>query len=263
MNPSRVKARWAQGKPVLCVLNHLVDARATEVIATMGFDCIWIDLEHGERSTETLAHLCRAARLAGADVMARPAKGEFMRMGRLLEAGAHGILYPRCESVEEAREVVRWAKFPPLGERGFDSGNADNTYGEHPATEYVPEANRQTWIAIQIESPNALPHARAIAEVDGVDMIFFGPCDYSNLSGKIGLFRDPSIMQAARQIAKDTRAAGKHFGTLAFDLGHAKQLLDLGATFLNCGADIGMLRRSLAEAQRGYAELGFCFGRIA
>ena len=73
----------------------------------MGFDGIWLDLEHHAHSVETANQLMRAARVGGADIVARPAKGEFMRMGRLLEAGAQAIMYPRCDDPEEAAEVVR------------------------------------------------------------------------------------------------------------------------------------------------------------
>ena len=111
-----------------------------ELTSLMGFDGIWMDLEHHAYSVETAENLIRAARVGGADILARPAKGEFMRIGRLLEAGAHGILYPRCDGVEEAQQVIRWTKFAPLGERGFCGGNADMPYCTMPIDEYVRQA---------------------------------------------------------------------------------------------------------------------------
>jgi hypothetical protein len=94
--------------------------------------------------------------VGSADILARPAKGEFMRLGRLLEAGAQGIMYPRCADAAEAREVVRWSKFAPQGQRGFDSGNADVPYCMMPMDEYVRSANEQTFLVVQIEDPAAL-----------------------------------------------------------------------------------------------------------
>jgi len=128
-------------------------------------------------------NMIRAARIGDMDVMARPAKGEFMRMARLVEAGASLIMYPRCESADEARELVRCGKFPPLGERGFFSASADNPYSTMPAKDYVREANEQTILIAQIESPNAVRHAAGIAAVDGIDMLFFGPGDFSVVAG--------------------------------------------------------------------------------
>ena len=161
-----------------------------------------------------------------------------MRMGRMLEAGAHGIMYPRCESAEEAREVVRWSKFAPLGERGFDGGSADNNFGAYPADDYTERANQENWLLIQIESPAALPHVREIAEVEGVDGIFFGPGDFSLLSGKPGQIKHDDVLQAAKQIADDTLAAGKIFGTLVFDAEHSQFMQDAGAKLIIHGADI-------------------------
>jgi 4-hydroxy-2-oxoheptanedioate aldolase len=104
---------------VLATIAHFSDPASAELIGLLGFDCLWIDLEHQPLGMSQAADMMRAARVSDMDVMARPAKGEFMRRARLLEAGASLIMYPRCEAAEEAREMVGWGKFAPLGERGF------------------------------------------------------------------------------------------------------------------------------------------------
>src|SRR5215213_11728451 len=141
MRPSKIKAKLARQEPVLVTALALTDPSLFELASLMGFDGIWLDLEHHCTSVETAATLMRAARVGTADILARPAKGEFMRLGRLLEAGAQGIMYPRCADAVEAREVVRWSKFAPLGQRGFDSGNPDVPYCMMPMDEYVRAAN--------------------------------------------------------------------------------------------------------------------------
>src|SRR5713101_7598058 len=119
MRISTVKAKLARDEPVLLTTLHLTDPAVYELTSLMGFDGIWMDMEHHGYSLETATTLMRAARVGrGVDIMVRPAKGEFMRMGRMLEAGATGILYPRCDDAAEARQVVTWAKFAPLGKRG-------------------------------------------------------------------------------------------------------------------------------------------------
>jgi len=255
---SRVRERRASGEPAFCVGNHLTDPSVTEMIAALDFDCIWIDLEHHGTSVETLAAMCRAARAGGAgDVMARPGKGEFMRMSRMLEVGATGILYPRCDDATEAAEVVRWAKFAPLGERGFDGGNADNRFGLAGApAEYTAAANEQTWVAVQVESPEAAQHARAMAEVPGVDMVFFGPADYSLLTGAPGsLFDNADVLAAAEAVCLETLAAGKQFGTLVFNDDQARHFIDLGARFIAYGVDLSLLRRSLMDLHERFVRL--------
>ncbi|MDG2167412.1 MAG: aldolase/citrate lyase family protein [Opitutales bacterium] len=238
MRSSKVKQIWNDGGLALGTLVKSTDPVHSEVLSQMGFDFLWYDLEHNDKSVETFANLCRAARVGSVDVLARPARWETMRMGRILEAGAHGIMYPRCESADEAREVVRWSKFAPLGERGFDGGSADNNFGSYPADDYTKKANEESWLLIQIESPAALPHVREIAEIDGVDGIFFGPGDFSLLSGKPGQIKHEDVLSAAKQIADDTLAAGKIFGTLVFDAEHSKFMQDAGAKLIIHGADI-------------------------
>src|SRR5262245_48226355 len=125
MRPSRVKAKLRRREPVLVTALHFFDPSVYELTSLLGFDGIWMDLEHHGTSLESAMSMMRAARVGVSDIMARPAKGEFMRFGRMLEAGAQGLMYPRCSNAEEAREVVSWAKFAPLGRRGFDGGNAD------------------------------------------------------------------------------------------------------------------------------------------
>src|SRR6188508_3007590 len=120
MRPSKIKAKLSRNEPVLLVTLHFTDPSAYEMTSLMGFDGLWMDMEHHGYSLETAMTLMRAARVGTSDIMVRPAKGEWMRMGRMLEAGAQGIMYPRCDNAAEAKELVRWTKFAPLGQRGFD-----------------------------------------------------------------------------------------------------------------------------------------------
>lgn len=260
MRPSRVRQRWQASLPAFCTQIALTDPDVCEIVSNMGFDCIWLDLEHHQKSAETAAALIRAARIGSADVLARPAKGEYMRMARLLEAGAHGILYPRCDDAAEAREVVRWAKFAPLGERGIDGGNPDNSFGGLGAAEYIAAANAETFLAIQIESPAAVEHAAAIADVPGVDIVFFGPGDFSVLSGLPGQLQHETVQRARETVCRATLKAGKHFGTLCTDDQDIRRVLAMGGTFIAHGADRPLLRGIYASMQQRMHALGFRFG---
>lgn len=260
MRSSRVLRRWREGKAACCTAVTFTDPVAAELTSLLGFDCIWLDLEHHAVSVERAADLMRAIRCGGSDVMARPAKGEWMRMGRLLEAGAQGILYPRCEDADEAREVVRWSRFAPLGERGFDGGGPDAPYGMVGIADYVRRANEETFLAVQIESPAAARNAREIAEVEGVDMLFFGPADYSILAGVPGRFDSPEVRGAVETICRETIAAGKQFGTLVFDADQARRVLDMGGRFIARGADLPLLRTALEGLRDELESLGFAFG---
>jgi 4-hydroxy-2-oxoheptanedioate aldolase len=259
MRPSKIRAKLGRGEPVLVTALALADPSLFELVSLMGFDGIWLDLEHHAISVETAATLMRAARVGTTDVMARPAKGEFMRLGRLLEAGAQGILYPRCDNAAEAREVVTWSKFAPQGLRGLDSGNADNPYCMTPLRPYVREANEQTFIAVQIEDPKALENVEEIAAVDGVDVLFFGPADFTVISGIPGQYDHPSVEAAIHRIAAAARRAGKHWGMPSGTPERTRELMDLGARFLAHGADILMVKNGLAAIRESFGPLGFTF----
>lgn len=259
MRASKVKAKLRRGEPVLLTALALMDPSLFELASLMGFDGIWLDLEHHAVSVETAAGLIRAARVGSSDVMTRPAKGELMRMGRLLEAGAQGIMYPRCGSADEAREVVKWSKFASLGRRGLDSGNADNPYCSVPLEPYVRLANEETFIVVQIEDPEALDEVDAIASVEGVDVLFLGPGDFSVLSGIPGQFEHPKVEEAIRRIARAAEQAGKVWGLPTPSPERSRQLLDMGARFLAHGADILMVKRGLEAIREDFGPLGFTF----
>jgi 4-hydroxy-2-oxoheptanedioate aldolase len=191
--------------------------------------------------------------------MARPAKGEFMRMGRMLECGAQGILYPRCDNAEEARQVVRWSKFAPLGQRGFDGGNPDTPYCALPIPDYIRMANEETFVAIQIEDPAALEHADEMAAVEGVDILFLGPADFTVLSGVPGQFDHPVLHDAINRVAAAAKKAGKHWGMPTWSPEHAKHLMGLGARFLAHGSDLIFVKRALEDLQKRFGPLGFTF----
>lgn len=258
MRASRIKAKISRDQAALCLTLHLTDPAVFELAGLMGFDGIWMDLEHHGYSTETAGQLMRAARVGGSDIVARPAKGEFMRMGRLLELGAQAIMYPRCDSPEEAAEVVRWAKFAPLGTRGCDASGPDSGYTSMPPLDYLAHANRETLIIIQLEHQQAVDQAEAIAAVPGVDLIMLGPGDFSILSGIPFQFDHPKVTGAMQAVANAARNTGKHWAATS-TLAKAPAALELGCRLLFCNADILMIKNGMQQMQADFAPLGFKF----
>lgn len=259
MRYSVTKNKLRRGEPALITTLHYSDPTLYEMTSLMGFDGIWLDLEHHHHSLETAANLMRSARIGASDVIVRPAKGEYMRMSRILEAGAQGIMYPRCESAEEAAEVVRWAKFAPFGERGIDGANADAPFCAVPMKPYLKKANEETLLIIQIESPKAVEEVENIAKVPGVDVLMIGPGDLSVLSG-IPFEMDHAIIHdARRRVAAAAKAAGIHWGSTSPSPAHTQGLLDQGARFICSGADILSMKQALDDLQARFAPLGFTF----
>lgn len=248
IRPSRVLENLRQGTPTLGIALHYPDPGIFEMVSLMGFQAIWLDLEHHGSSVETVGNLIRAARVGGTDVIARPGKGEFMRLGRLLELGASGIMYPRCDSAAEAAEVVKWSKFAPIGKRGFDGSGPDVPYLLTPMKEYLREANENTFIIIQIEEPHALDQVEEILSVPGVDMVMLGPADYSVLTGIPGEFGHPSIQAAIERVAQAAKKTGKNWAATCGSLEVAKNYFDRGCRLAFHGCD-------LVYVQQGFTQL--------
>ncbi|MCA9062080.1 MAG: aldolase [Planctomycetaceae bacterium] len=259
MRFSRIKAKLKRNEPALITTCHFIDPSLYELVSLLGFDGIWLDLEHHATSDETAAGLMRAARVGSSDIVARPAKGEFLRMGRLLEAGAQAIMYPRCESAAEAEELVSWAKFAPQGQRGVDGASGDNPYCSMPMPQYLQAANEHTLLIAQLESPNAIDSADAIAQVPGIDVLMIGPGDLSVIAGIPYQFEHPIIKDAFHRVAAAAKSAGKSWGTVSGSPQHTQSLLDMGARFICHGADLLMVKQGMEMIQQNYAPLGFTF----
>ncbi|HWL11250.1 MAG TPA: aldolase/citrate lyase family protein [Planctomicrobium sp.] len=260
MRKSRIKSKLLQNEPVLITALHFFDPSVYELASLLGFDGLWLDLEHHGTSVETASQLIRASRVGSSDVVARPAKGEFMRMARLLEAGANGIMYPRCEDADEARELVRWAKFAPMGTRGFDGGNGDMPYCMEDMAEYVRVANQETFLIAQLEDQRAVANADEIASVPGIDILFFGIGDFTVLNGIPGQFNHDSVWEAIETVATAAKRHGKVWGTPCFNPAHAERLLNLGALFLSHASDLVLVKQGLEGIQENFEPLGFTFG---
>ena len=168
-------------------------------------------------------------------------------------------MYPRCDDAAEAAEVVRWAKFAPLGQRGFDGAGPDAPYWPPSVADYVRDANRETFLVIQIESPQALAKADEIAAVEGVDALMLGPADFGILSGFPGQFDHPLIHEARRTIGRAAAKAGKAWGCPSGSVEQTQQLLQDGAQFICHNADIILVKNGLEKIRRDFAPLGFTF----
>jgi 4-hydroxy-2-oxoheptanedioate aldolase len=248
MHNSRVLEQISRGETAFGVSLRLLDPLIYEMAAGIGFDAFWMDLEHHPTTLAQAREMMRGARAGGcADVIARPGKGEFMQIGRLLEAGAHGIMYPRCESISEAKEVVKWTKFFPIGQRGFDGAGADGDYMALSMNDYLQRANANTFLILQIENRVALNCCEGMLALDGVDMLMLGPGDFSILSGLAGEFDHSELKSAQQRVACAAKHCGKHWASVAFTPDHAKSLAREGASLVFHGADIVMLRNELVK----------------
>ncbi|MGD9636897.1 MAG: HpcH/HpaI aldolase/citrate lyase family protein [Pirellulales bacterium] len=256
MKTNGIKQRLAKNEPCFITTLHLADPTVYELASSIGIEGIWLDMEHRAFNLETVQKLMTAARAGGtSDVIVRTSRHELQLITRVLECGAQGVIYPRCSDAEEAREVVRAAKFAPLGVRGCDGWGRDAPFGQMPLEQYVRAANAETLIVIQIETPEALENAAAIAQVEGVDVLMFGMGDFSVLSGVPGQVRHPTVLDASRRVCDAALKAGKHFGQPVGSMEAAEELIAMGGRMLFHNADVLMIDRGLRNMQEQIARL--------
>ena len=240
MRESRVLRKMREGKVATSIKLNMADPRIAEIAAMCGFDCIWVDMEHVPNDYSVIENVIRAAKNYDADVLTRVAKGCYSDYIRPLEADSTAIMVPHVMSLREAKEIVYFTKFHPIGRRPVDGGNADGKYCILPANEYMRSANEQRFVVIQIEDPEPMAELEEICALPGIDMIFFGPADFSQGIGIPNEFGDERIGEARRRIAYTARKHGKFAGTVG-GVGNQDELIKMGYQFINLGSDVRAL----------------------
>lgn len=237
MRQSRVLRQMRNGKVATCVKVNLADPRNVEIAAMCGFDCIWTDMEHVPNNYTTVEDTVRAAKAYDVDVLTRVSKGCYSDLVRPLEGDSTGIMVPHLMSLAEAKKIVYDTKFHPIGRRALDGGNADGKYCLVDGADYIKEANEQRFVVVQIEDPEPLAELEEICALPGIDMIFFGPADFTQGLGDPCNFANPEVDRVRRLIAKTARKYGKFAGTVGGP-GNFDDLVAMGYTFISTGADV-------------------------
>jgi 4-hydroxy-2-oxoheptanedioate aldolase len=240
MRPSRVLGKVRDGGVASVFKLNSACPRIVEMVAAAGLDAIWLGNEHVPSNFVDLENQVRAAKLYDVDVVVRVARGSYSDYIKGFEIDASGIMVPHVMGLNDARNVVRMTKFMPLGRRACDGGNADGKYCRINFVEYLETSNRERFVIYQIEDPEPVAELEAIAELPGVDMLFFGPGDYSHAIGHPGEMNHPEIAALRRKLAKVARDAGKMAGTVGA-ASNLQELVDMGYNFINAASDVGVL----------------------
>lgn len=237
LRPSRVLSRLRAGEVARCIKLNLGDARVAEIAALAGFDCIWTDLEHVANDLSVIERQVWAAKAHDVDVLTRVPRGSYSDLVRALELDSSGIMVPHVMSLADAQGLVQHTRFHPIGRRALDGGNADGRYGMAPLAEYIGHANAERMLVLQVEDPEVVDDLDAIAAIPGVDMLFFGPGDFSHALGAPGQWDHPELRRARARVAEACRDHGKFAGTVASP-STMGELIDMGYSFLSLGADV-------------------------
>ena len=247
--PNSLRQRLLAGERLIGCWCSLASPITTEVLGVAGFDWLLLDAEHAPNDVLSLIPQLMALKDSPSAPVVRPPFNDTVLIKRLLDAGFHNFLIPMVDSVEQARAAVAATRYPPEGVRGVSVSQRSNRYGTVP--DYFAQVNLNITVMVQIESRAGLAAVAEIAAVDGVDSIFVGPSDLAAALGHLGNANHPSVQEAIKAILEAAKAAGKPSGILAPVEADARRYMELGATFVAVGSDLGALRASTqAMAER-------------
>ncbi|GAC1664298.1 MAG: 4-hydroxy-2-oxoheptanedioate aldolase [Candidatus Limnocylindrales bacterium] len=245
--------RALAGETLLGLFLDLASPASAELCAAAGYDWLLVDLEHGAATEADLLGLLHAVEVGGSTALVRPQSGERLRTGRALDMGARGIMIPRLDSADQAREAVTFLRYPPTGIRGVATRVRGAGLGVVSHAD-VQRLNDRVVGIVQIESLGGLRDVDPIAAIDGVDVLFVGPADLSHSLGVAGQFQHPDYLGALERVVAACRAHGKAAGILVYDTAVVPHHLELGFTFIGIGADgafVGDGARRFLAAARG------------
>ena len=233
------RKKLEKGTAVFGPFMKTADPAFVEIAGYSGFDFVVLDMEHGPVSFDNLQNLVRAAQVAGTLPVVRTSDERDISIGRALDVGALGVQVPQVRTADEARSVIRAARFHPEGERGVCAYVRAADYSSIPAGEYFRKANN-CLVILQIEGKIALSNLDEILDVEGIDILFIGPFDLSQSLGHPGETDHPEVMAAMKKIVEKAAARGIVTGTFTHTPDAVRKWKDAGVQYISYSVDTGI-----------------------
>jgi 2-keto-3-deoxy-L-rhamnonate aldolase RhmA len=244
-----------EGKRVVGTMVRMVRNPAIAAVArNAGLDFIMLDLEHGPYSMETVEDLFKMGRALRLGCFVRVPELAKGYVSRALDCGATGVMVPMLESVEQAHLLVRWAKYPPLGGRGFGGMGGHTDFigiGPDQTASFMAKANVDTLTIAQIETAQAIQNIDAIAAVPGIDALLIGPNDLAISMGCAGDLLGDTLDKSIAKVAEAAKKHGKTFGMHGPD-GLTDRWLPRGLTLVMSSQDTSVLTAGLKAISQKY-----------
>jgi 4-hydroxy-2-oxoheptanedioate aldolase len=213
-----------------------------KMMATAGFDWLFLDMEHGTMSLDACAQIAAAALDAGIAPIARVPNGQYSIATRALDNGAMGIVMPHVDTAAEAREVVEKLKYPPIGHRSVGGWGPHYQLAKLSTGDAVTALNAANLTVVMLETPKAIANADEIAAVPGVDVLLIGTNDLCAEMGIPGDFGHERVADAYQKMIAASRKHGKHPGMAGiYNEPIMQRYIGMGARFILSGADAAFL----------------------
>lgn len=238
------RMRLTSGEQLIGTMITFALPEVSEMLTEIGFDWLFIDVEHGPFDTRDAQMVLQGAGTRMPCVV-RVASNQEVAIKRALDIGAAGVIVPQVNSAEQAAQAVRFCKYSPRGSRGVGLARA-HRYGLK-FQEYVDRANDEIAVIVQAEHIDAVENIEAIIQVPGIDAVLVGPYDLSASLGKLGQVDDAEVVQAIQQVTKVCLGAGVRLGIFGVSADAVKPFIEQGYTLITAGVDALMLGKSATD----------------
>ena len=240
--PNPFLAALRAGNAQIGIWLSMATAQASEIVAHSGYDWALIDMEHSPNDLASVKDQLRVLEGFSTTALVRPDWNDPVKVKRLLDMGAPGLLFPMVNTAQEAAAAVAATRYPPRGIRGVGGTTRATAYGRDK--NYFSEVEAKTAVLVQAETLQALENIEAIAAVDGIDGVFFGPADIAADMGYLGQPMHDQVWAKILPAAMRLISKKIPVGTVISDLPFARRLLEAGFTFVACGSDTGLLAQA-------------------
>ncbi len=242
---SSFRSRLRAGETLLGTMVTLPSAASAEVLANCGFDWLMIDCEHGPLEIRDVVAILQAVGDRVACVVRVPS-GDEVSIKKVLDVGATGIVVPQVNTAEQARDVVRYSRYAPQGQRGVGIARA-HQYGLE-FNEYLQAANDSIAVIVQAEHIEAVNNIEQIVDVDGIDAVYLGPYDLSASLGRMGQINDAAVVDAIQRVTRTCSSAGMPLGYFGVDSAAVEPYIQRGYTLITVGLDTMLLADAAKQA---------------
>jgi 2-dehydro-3-deoxyglucarate aldolase/4-hydroxy-2-oxoheptanedioate aldolase len=242
MHTNSVKEALKAGKVQIgCQFGQFRSPEIVRLLKAAGFNWCFVDMEHGGFDIETVQDICRVSYLIDFVPVVRVADLRYDLVARSLDCGARGIVFPRVESPELLEQAVSWAKFPPVGVRGFGLAPPQANYESVTFPDVMSYMNENGLIILQIETVRAFEAREELLSVKGIDAVLVGPADLSISLGVPGEMENPKLIETVEAIRDSCLRHGVAPGIHNRSVQMARFWRDRGMHLIGCNSEVGFL----------------------
>jgi 2-keto-3-deoxy-L-rhamnonate aldolase RhmA len=250
-----LKDKLELGERVLGTFSIIPSVVVSDIISSSGLDFIIIDAEHGPVSFEVAQQIVMACESRGCSPIMRVSSVDESSITKALDIGVHCIQLPNIDNAEDVKKAVKWAKYPPVGNRGFSPFTRAGEYSICNAKSLTKKSNENVMIAIQIEGKKALDQIDEILDVQEVDIVFVGLFDLSKALGKPGCVNSPEVLEVLSKLVSKINKAGKYPATITTSVENIDLFMKMGVKSFAHLVDCEMMRSSYEIIKQSYTEI--------